>query len=113
MRTFDLRVDALRTAGALPIYARTVYPRHLGNLPPFGMQMHGFCARAKDTAPRLFVLVSDAEGDEVGHVTVRYPESAELAEDTRDFDASDIPGVEPTVLTPPGGIAPAIEKNRS
>jgi hypothetical protein len=41
MRTFELRVYALRTKAALDFYAGTVYPRHLHNFGLFGVAAHG------------------------------------------------------------------------
>jgi hypothetical protein len=100
MRTFEIRVYTLRTKEALDFYAGRVYPRHLNSFPLFGVEAHGFWTAKDDTAPRLFVLVSYAEGDEPGEVAQRYLQSPELAEDVKDFDVADIIGVESTILLP-------------
>ena len=100
LRTFELRVYTLRTQGALDFYRRVVYPRHLNSFPLFGIQAHGFWIAKADAQPRLFALVSYAAGDEPGEVGPRYMQSTEFADDTRDFDAADIVGVESTILIP-------------
>jgi len=46
------------------------------------------------------VLASFAQGEEPSEVVRRYMQSAEFAEDIRGFDASDIIGVESTILMP-------------
>lgn len=103
MRTFELRVYTLRTDEALRRYAGTVYPRHLHSFPLFGVEAHGFWTRKDDEVPRLFVLVSYAERDAPGEVAQRYLRSAELADDTKDFDVATIVGVESTILIPSVG----------
>ena len=100
MRTFELRVYTLRSQEALDNYANKIYPRHLGSFPRFGIEAHGFWTAREDTKPRLFVLASFAAGEEPGEVVRRYMHSAEFAEDIRDFDVSDIIGVESTILAP-------------
>ena len=65
MRTFELRVYALRTKAALDFYAGTVYPRHLHNFGLFGVEAHGLWTAKADEAHRAFVLVSYAEGDDL------------------------------------------------
>jgi hypothetical protein len=54
----------------------------------------------EDVEPRLFVLASYAAGKDPGEVAGRYMRSTELADDTRNFDVSDIVGVESTILIP-------------
>lgn len=103
MRTFELRVYTLRTKEALDFYAGTIYPRHLHSFPLFGVEAHGFWTATADVAPRLFVLVSYAEGDDPGEVTQRYLQSTELADDIRGFEVADIVGVESTTLVPSAG----------
>jgi hypothetical protein len=44
------------------------------------------------------VLASYAAGEEPGEVARRYIQSTEFAEDIRNFDVSDIVGVESTIL---------------
>ena len=66
----------------------------------FGVELHGFWTKRDDEAPRLYMLVSYAEGDDPDEVTERYLKSAELAEDVEGFGPSDITGVETTVLVP-------------
>ena len=100
MRTFERRIYSLRTPEALHRYAETVYPRHLRSMPLFGVELHGFWTKEDDRAPRLYVLVSYAEGDDPAEVTDRYLRSSELFDDTRGFDTADITGVETTVLIP-------------
>jgi hypothetical protein len=100
MRTFELRVYTMRTKEALDFYAETVYARHLHNFGLFGVEAHGLWTAKADEAPRAFVLVSYAEGDEPSEVTQLYLQSPELADDVRDFDVADIVSVESTILVP-------------
>lgn len=100
MRTFELRVYNLRTKEALDFYREVVYPRHLHSFPLFGVEAHGFWTAKEDVEPRLFVLASYAAEEEPGEVVRRYMQSTEFAEDIRDFDVSDIVGVESTILIP-------------
>jgi len=100
MRTFELRVYTLRTKKVLELYKNTIYPRHLHSFPLFGVEAHGFWTAKADVAPRLFVLVSYAEGDDPGEVAQRYMQSTEFADDIRDFNVADIVGVETTALIP-------------
>ena len=103
MRTFEMRVYALRTKEALNFYASTVYPRHLNNFGRFGVEAHGLWTEKDDVAHRIFVLVSYAEGDDLGEVAQRYIQSPEAADDARGFDVADILGVESTILIPSAG----------
>jgi hypothetical protein len=100
MRTFELRVYNLRTKEARDFYMNQIYPRHLSSFPLFGIEGHGFWTAKEDAEPRLFVLASYAAGDEPGEVARRYMQSKEFAEDIRNFDVSDIVGVESTILIP-------------
>ena len=100
MRTFELRVYKLRTKEALDFYMGQIYPRHLNSFPLFGIEAHGFWTAKGDVEPRLFVLASYAAGEDPGEVAQRYMRSAEFATDTRDFNLSDIVGLESTVLIP-------------
>ena len=100
MRTFELRVYTLRSKEALEFYVREIYPRHLGSFPVFGIEAHGFWTAREDVEPRFFVLVSYAAGEEPREVGRRYMQSAEFAEDIRNFDISDIIRVESTILLP-------------
>ena len=100
MRTYELRVYNLRTKEALDFYAATVYPRHFQNFGLFGVEAHGLWTMKGDEAPRAFVLVSYAEGDDPGEVAQRYIQSPEAAEDARGFDVTDILSVESTILIP-------------
>jgi hypothetical protein len=77
-----------------------IYPRHLKSFPRFGIEAHGFWTAVADVQPRLFVLVSYAAGEEPGEVARRNMQSKEFADDIRNFDVSDIVGVESTILTP-------------
>ena len=103
MRTFELRVYTLRTKEALDFYRDQIYPRHIRSFPLFGIEAHGFWTAKEDGEPRLFVLASYAAGEEPGEVVRRYMQSAEFAEDVRNFDVSDIVGVESTILVPSTG----------
>lgn len=71
-------------------------------MPLFGVALHGFWTKTDDQAPRLYVLVSYVEGDDPGEVTERYLRSAELADDVRSFDTSNIIDVATTILVPSG-----------
>jgi len=96
MRTFELRVYTLRTKEALDFYMEEVYPRHLSSFALFGIEAHGFWTAKEDVEPRLFVLASYAAGDDPGEVARRYMQSTEFASDIRNFNLSDIKGVEST-----------------
>ena len=100
MRTYELRVYTLRTKEALDFYADTVYPRHLHNFSLFGVEAHGLWTAKADVAPRAFVLVSYAEGDDPGEVAQRYIQSPQAADDASGFDVADFLGVESTILVP-------------
>lgn len=100
MRTYEMRVYALRTKEALDFYASTVYPRHLDNFGLFGVEAHGLWTQKDDGAHRIFVLVSYAEGDDPAEVAQRYIQSPEAAEDARGFDVADILSVDSTILIP-------------
>jgi hypothetical protein len=100
MRTFELRVYKLRTKEALDSYVEQIYPRHPSSFPPFGIEAHGFWTAMEDVEPRFFVLASYAAGEEPGEIVRRYMQSTEFAEDIRNFDVSDIVGVESTILIP-------------
>jgi hypothetical protein len=100
MRTFELRVYKLRTKEALDFYMETVYPRHLRSFPLFGIEAHGFWTAKEDVEPRLFVLASYAVGNDPGEVARRYMQSTEFADEIKDFNVSDIVGVESTILIP-------------
>src|SRR6202023_644409 len=100
MRTFELRVYMLRTKEALDFYMEQIYPRHLRSFPLFGIEAHGFWTAKEDVEPRLFVLSSYAAGEEPGEASRRYMQSTEFAEDIRDFNISDIVGVDSTILIP-------------
>lgn len=105
MRTFELRVYTLRTKDALDFYINTVYPRHLRNFHLFGVQAHGIWIAKGDPAPRAFMMVSYAEGDDPGEVAQRYIQSPEAANDANGFDVADILGVESTILIPPASAS--------
>ena len=100
MRTFEFRVYKLRTKEALEFYIGEIYPRHLKSFPLFGIEAHGFWTAREDVEPRLFVLVSYAAGEEPDDVARRYMQSTEFADDIRNFNVSDIVGVESTILIP-------------
>jgi hypothetical protein len=100
MRTYELRVYTLRSPAALELYSGTIYPRHLKSFPLFGVEAHGFWTVQDDSSPRLFVLVSYAEGDDPRAVAHRYLQSEALADDIKGFDVQDIVNVETTVLVP-------------
>jgi hypothetical protein len=100
MRAFELRVYKLRTKAALHSYMEKIYPRHFNSFPLFGIEAHGFWTAKADVEPRLFVLVSYAAGEEPGEVARRYMQSTEFADEIRNFNVSDIMGVESTILIP-------------
>src|SRR5262249_28833578 len=100
MRTFVLRVYKLRTKEALDFYREQIYPRHLKSFPLFGIEAHGFWTAKEDVEQRFFVLASYATGEEPSEVVRRYMHTAEFEADIRDFDSSDIVGVETTILIP-------------
>ena len=100
MRTFELRVYTLRSKESLDFYTQQIYPRHLSSFPLFGIEAHGFWTAKEDVEPRLFVLASYAAGEEPDEVVRRYMQSAEFAEDVKNFDVSDIVSVESTILIP-------------
>lgn len=100
MRTFEFRVYKLGSKQALEFYKEHVYPRHLKSFPLFGIEAHGFWTAKDNAEPWLFVLASYAPGDDPSEVSQRYMQSPEFAEDTKDFDKSDIVGVESTLLIP-------------
>ena len=85
MRTFELRVYTLRSREALDYYVNQIYPRHLESFRLFGIEAHGFWTAKEEVALRFFVLASYAQGQEPGEVVRRYTQSAEFAEDVRDF----------------------------
>ena len=60
----------------------------------------GFWTAKEDVEPRLFVLASYAAGEDPGEVARRYMQSTEFADDIRNFNVSDIVGVESTILIP-------------
>ncbi len=76
-----------------------IYPRHLSSFPLFGIEAHGFWTAKEDVEPRFFVLASYAAGEELGDVVRRYMQTT-VAEAIRNFDVSDIVGVESTILIP-------------
>ena len=100
MRTFELRVYTLRSREALDLYMHRIYPRHLSSFPLFGIEGHGFWTAREDPKPRLFVLASYAAGEDPGEVAQRYMQSTAFADDIRDFNTSDIVGVDSTFLLP-------------
>jgi hypothetical protein len=65
-----------------------------------GLRPTGFWTAKEDVEPRLFVLASYAAGEEPGEVARRYMQSTEFADDIRNFNVSDIVGVESTILIP-------------
>jgi len=100
MRTFELRVYKLRSKEALDFYREKFYPRHLNSFPLFGIEAYGFWTAKADVGPLLFVLASYAAGEDPDEVVRRYMQSTEFADDIRDFNVSDIVGVESTILIP-------------
>lgn len=100
MRSFEFRIYTLRTPEALAQYAQTIYPRHIRSMGRFGVELRGFWTKRDDPAPRLFALVSYAEGQDPGEVAKRYLRSADFAEDTRGFDTSTTTNVGTTILEP-------------
>ncbi len=100
MRKFQLRTYTLRNQKALDLYRTDIYPRHLNSFPLFGIETHGLWTAVTDDKPRLFVLLSIGAGEAFEEITRRYMQSAELVDDIKGFDPSDIVKVESTFLTP-------------
>lgn len=100
MRTYEMRVYALRSKEALDFYAATVYPRHLENFGQFGVEAHGLWTQKDDPKLRIFVLVSYDEGADPREVAQRYIDSPEAAADAKGFDVADILEVDSTILIP-------------
>ncbi|MYM26266.1 NIPSNAP domain-containing protein [Duganella sp. FT135W] len=100
MRIFELRVYTLRSPQALAFYREVICPRHLNSFPLFEIEAHGFWTAISDKKPRLHMLVSYPAWADVEEVGSRYMHSPEFAEDVRDFDATEILGVESTILAP-------------
>lgn len=90
MRTFELRAYTLRTREALNDYVNEVYPSHLESFPLFGIAADGFVDRQGGGRAPVFRAGLLCAGTEPGEVVRRYMQSAEFAEDIRDFDVSDI-----------------------
>jgi hypothetical protein len=100
MRTFELRQYTLRGKEALDIYMNQVYPRHLDSFPLFGIEPHGVWTVKDSVEPQVFVLVSYPQGEDPGGVVRRYMGSPEFAEETKNWDRSNIVAVQSTILTP-------------
>ena len=100
MRTFELRKYTLSTKETLDIYLNQVYPRHLDSFPLFGIEPHGVWVVEGSIDPQAFVLVSYAEGEDPGKVVRRSMGSPEFAEETKDWNRSNIVAVESTILRP-------------
>lgn len=100
MRTFELRQYTLRSKEALTIYMNQVYPRHLGSFPLFGIEPHGIWTVKDGTESQAMVLVSYSPGDDPREVVRRYMSGPEFAEETKDWDRTNIVAVESTILTP-------------
>jgi hypothetical protein len=70
MRTFEMRVYALRTKEALDFYASTVYPRHLNNFGLFGVEAHCQLIKrlqAESEEPIVIKYEGRLKGLAVGH----------------------------------------------
>ena len=100
MRTFELRKYTLSSKETLDFYLNQVYPRHLGSFPLFGIEPHGVWSPEGSVEPQAFVLVSYQAGEDPGEVVRRYMGSPEFAEETKDWNRSNIVRVESTILTP-------------
>jgi hypothetical protein len=100
MRTFELRKYTLRGKEALNIYMNQIYPRHLGSFPLFGIEPHGIWTVQDSAESQAFVLVSYREGEDPVDVVRRYMGSPEFAEETKDWDRSNVVAVQSTILTP-------------
>jgi hypothetical protein len=100
LRTFELRQYTLRSKEALDIYMNQVYPRHLDSFTLFGIEAHGVWTVKDSVEPTAFVLVSYLEREDPGEVVRRYMGSSEFAEETKDWDRSNIVAVQSTILTP-------------
>ena len=100
MKTFELRRYTLRDKEVLDIYMNRVYPSHLDSFPLYGIEPHGIWTTKDSAEPQAFVLVSYPEGEDPGEVDRRYMGSAEFAEETKDWDRSNIVAVQSTILMP-------------
>ena len=100
MRTFELRQYTLRDKEALDIYVNRVYPRHLHSFSLFGIEPHGIWTVNDSAESQAFVLVSHLQGEDPGEVVRWYMSSPEFAEETSDWDRSNIVTVQSTILTP-------------
>jgi hypothetical protein len=87
-------------ARALDFYMEKIYPRHLNSFPLFGIEAHGFWTAREDVdhgsscwpLMRLEKIPARSFGGDM--------ESTEFADDIRNFNVSDIVGVESTILIP-------------
>lgn len=100
MRTFEICQYILRSNEALDIYMNQVYPSHLDSFPLFGIEPHGIWTVKDSAEPQAFVLVSYKEGEDPEEVVRRYMESPEFAEETKNWDRSNIVAVQSTILVP-------------
>ena len=100
MRTFELRQYTLRSKEALDIYMTRIYLRHLDSFPLFGIEPHGIWTVKDSVEPKAFVLISYPEGEDPGEVVRRYMGSPEFAEETKNWDRSNIVAVQSIILTP-------------
>lgn len=100
MRTFELRQYTLRSKEAPDIYMTRIYPRHFDSFPLLGIEPHGIWTVKYNVKPEAFVLVSYPEGEAPGEVVQRYMASPEFAEETKNWDRSDIVAVQSIILTP-------------
>lgn len=100
MRTFELRNYTLRNKEALDFYMSRLYPRHLHSFPLFGIEAHGVWTVKDSAEAQAFVLVSYPAGEDPGEVVRGYMASPEFAEETKDWDRSNIVAVQSTILMP-------------
>ncbi|MEU6583356.1 NIPSNAP family protein [Nocardia sp. NPDC046763] len=103
-RSYELRVYTLASVEALETYRRVHYPRHLVSFLEYGIAAHGLWTNTDDQ-PRLYALLSFAEGADPADVAQRYLHSPELRADMAGFDVSAILEVTSTPLTPSPGSA--------
>jgi len=100
MKTFELRRYTLRDQEALDTYMNRVYPSHLDSFPLYGIEPHGIWTVKDSAEPQACVLVSYPEGEDPGEIVRRDMASPEFAEETKNWDRSNIVAVQSTLLTP-------------
>jgi hypothetical protein len=83
-----------------PMLLPSLYPRHLDSFPFFGIEPHGVWIVQDSAETQAFVMVSYREGEDPVDVVRRYMGSPEFAEETKDWDRTNILAVQSTILKP-------------